>query len=160
MAITKKIVLSGHFGVGKTSLVQKFVENKFSEAYQTTIGVKVDKKVLTVDGVEVSLIIWDIAGESSMVKIPKNYLLGTHGVIYVFDVSRPETYVNLEKDLFQLKSSMMDTPYVILGNKMDIVNQEFLQEVKGKVLPDVLFTSAKTGDNVELAFENLTRSML
>ena len=76
MEIVKKVVLVGHFGVGKSSLVQRFVHQQFSEKYLTTIGVKIDKKVVSLGDVSVKMMLWDIAGESMTMKIPKKYLFG------------------------------------------------------------------------------------
>ncbi|MBV6647180.1 MAG: GTP-binding protein [Cyclobacteriaceae bacterium] len=160
MEISKKVILTGHFGVGKTSLVQQFVKQKFSESYLTTIGVKVDKKQVDVDGAKVNLILWDLAGESSAIKVPKSYLLGTQGIIYVFDVSREETFAYLDDDLLELKKSMLEVPHVILGNKSDLMNEEDLASIKSKVPHEVAFTSAKENTNVEEAFLNLTKMML
>ena len=67
--MNKKVILVGHFGVGKSSLVKRFVHSQFSEEYITTIGVKIDKKAITVNGITVNLLIWDIAGEDSQKKI-------------------------------------------------------------------------------------------
>ena len=81
--ISRKVAILGQYGVGKSSLIRQFVHRKFSEKYLTTIGVKIDKKVMDLDGVELTMIIWDIAGETNQSKIPKSYQLGAHGVLYV-----------------------------------------------------------------------------
>ena len=90
--IKKKVILTGSFGVGKTSLFNRFVYSKFDEKYLTTIGVKVDKKSLTIEGEEVTLLLWDIAGEISQDKVPNSYFLESSAVVYVFDLTRPSTY--------------------------------------------------------------------
>ena len=91
MTASKKIVLIGHFGVGKTSLIRRFVQNTFSEEYKVTIGVHISKKTIEVtDKESISLIIWDLEGQDDIKKTRSSYLLGTHGFIYVFDLSRPE----------------------------------------------------------------------
>lgn len=97
--ISKKIVLTGCFGVGKTSLFNKFLYEKFSEKYLTTIGVKVDKKVVEIDGRKISLLIWDIAGEVSQDKVPQSYYLGSSAIVYVFDLTRPSTWLNIKSDI-------------------------------------------------------------
>jgi len=84
--ISKKVIITGSFGVGKTSLFNRFLYSKFDEKYLTTIGVKVDKKVINIDGQDLNLLIWDIAGEISQNKVPHSYFLGTSGVIYVFEL--------------------------------------------------------------------------
>ena len=81
--ISKKVILTGSFGVGKTSLFNQFIHQKFSDKYLTTIGVKVNKKTVTVNNEAVSLLIWDIAGEVSPDKVPNTYFLGASGILYV-----------------------------------------------------------------------------
>ena len=75
--------MTGSFGVGKTSLFRRFINNTFSEKYITTIGVKVDKKTVVIDGEEISILLWDIAGEVKQDKVPKSYFLGASAIIYV-----------------------------------------------------------------------------
>ena len=99
MSHPKKVVLLGHFGVGKTSLLRRFVEATFSEDYMVTVGVHVKKKEVIIDKEPLTLIIWDIEGNTSIEKARNSYLIGTNGFIYVFDVTRPETYENISKEL-------------------------------------------------------------
>lgn len=159
--MNKKVILIGHFGVGKSSLVKRFVHSQFSEEYITTIGVKIDKKSVTVNGVTVNLLIWDIAGEDSQKKVPKSYQLGAHGALYVFDLSRPATYENIEQEIIHLQELIPGIPVQILANKRDLVREEVLRTVLEKVKPYLaLPTSAKTGDHVDEAFEKLTQLMI
>ena len=159
--MNKKVILVGHFGVGKSSLVKRFVHSQFSEEYITTIGVKIDKKAVTVNGLTVNLLIWDIAGEDSQQKIPQSYRLGAHGALYVFDLSRPATYENLESEIFALQEQIPGIPVEILANKKDLVSEESIQEALQKIDPYLASTtSAKTGDYVEEAFAKLTQKMI
>ena len=161
MPISKKVILVGHFGVGKTSLIKRFVHQKFSDDYLTTIGVKIDKKVLHVDGAEMTLIIWDIAGETNQSKIPKSYQLGAHGVLYVFDITRPSTYDNLHEQLNYLRSILPLVPIEVIANKKDLLSAEEQEQVlEGIRHAGIHTTSAKTGENVEMIFEKLARAML
>ena len=160
MSVSKKIILIGHFGVGKSSLVKRFVHQKFSDQYVTTIGVKIDKKVVQIDGFEVNMIIWDIAGEDTQQKVPASYRLGAHGALYVFDMSRPSTYQNLAQELAYLNEIIPGIPIKILANKSDLLSEEEQAEVLDKVLSPVFLTSAKTGDHVEEAFELLAKAMV
>ncbi len=161
MSISKKVILVGHFGVGKTSLIRQFVHQKFSEEYLTTIGVKIDKKEMTMDGIEVTLIIWDIAGETDQNKVPKSYQLGAHGVLYVFDVTRPSTYNNLHEQLNHLNRLLPSAPIEVLANKVDLVTEEECNSLLDQIdYPELIKTSAKTGNNVEHAFMSLTRRMI
>lgn len=159
---SKKVILVGHFGVGKTSLVRQFVHQKFSDEYLTTIGVKIDKKEMKLDDNRaVTLILWDIAGESSSAKIPDSYKLGAHGILFVFDVSRPSTYENINDQISELRKTLPEVPLLCLANKSDLLASNFRSDVQNKVgNHELLFTSAKTGENVELAFENLTKHIM
>jgi small GTP-binding protein len=159
--VNKKVILTGSFGVGKTSLFNRFLYSRFSEKYLTTIGVKVDKKVIQIDGREISLLIWDIAGEVFQNKVPHTYFLGASGVIYVFDLTRPITYEHIEEDITYLKKKLPQVVIKIVGNKLDLVEPDQTEGLLAK-LPiscDIL-TSAKTGENVEELFQSLGKSFL
>ena len=158
--MNKKVILVGHFGVGKTSLVQQFVHSKFSEAYLTTIGVKIDKKEVDVDGLKVNLLIWDIAGETAQSKVPKSYQLGAHGVLYVFDLSRPSTYNNLHEQLDYIKELLPGVPIEVLANKKDLLTEEETKQILSGLSLEIRTTSAKTGEYVEEAFLRLTKAMM
>jgi small GTP-binding protein len=158
----RKIIITGNFGVGKTSLFSQFLYKKFSDKYLTTIGVKVDKKILEVEGENVNLMLWDIAGEVQQSKIPHSYFLGAHGIIYVFDLNRPQTWTNIESDLEYLKKLVSsNVAFRLVGNKKDLFTATELEEIKSKLplLPDV-FTSAKNGENVEELFKGLALEVL
>ncbi|MEP0986490.1 Rab family GTPase [Ekhidna sp.] len=160
MEVSKKIIVVGHFGVGKTSLIKQFVYEKFSDQYLTTIGVKIDKKLVEIEGAKLNLILWDIAGEQSVSKIPKNYFMGAHGMIYVFDLTREETYQNIEDEIFSIAKENSQMESVVLGNKSDLVSREFIEEVQSEIPIKFKITSAMTGENVEEAFISLAKSIL
>ena len=159
--ISKKVILTGSFGVGKTSIFEQFLYSKFSKKYLTTIGVKVDKKVIQVNGKELSMIVWDIAGEVKQDKVPNSYFLGTSAIIYVFDVTRKSTYEGLDTDLNHLQKMLPKGIISIVGNKIDLVNDEFIENLKTKIpRPWDLLTSAKTGENVEQLFREIGTKLL
>jgi len=159
--ISKKIVLTGCFGVGKTSLFNRFLYQKFSEKYLTTIGVKVDKKVVEIDGRKISLLIWDIAGEVAQDKVPQSYYLGSSAIIYVFDLTRPSTYLNMKSDLDYLQKLLRGVLVKVVGNKLDLVTPEQIALI-GPELPQPpdFLTSAKTGEQVESLFMSLGQELL
>ncbi len=161
MNVSKKVALLGHYGVGKSSLVRQFVYRKFSEEYSTTIGVNIEKKVVTLDNSTVSMIIWDIAGELSQTKVPDSYKLGAHGIIYVFDLTRPDTFSNIEEDLTILRNKLPNVPIVLIGNKKDLLTEKTQQDIVDS-LPSQPFAlcSAKTGENVEALFVELAKRMV
>lgn len=159
--ISKKVILTGSFGVGKTSLFNQFIFNQFSDKYLTTIGVKVNKKVINIGGEDLSLLLWDIAGEVSQDKVPTSYFLGASGIIYVIDLTRPSTFVNIKSDLALMKELLPNAEIRIVGNKKDLVPEaDFEQVLAGiSVKPDFV-TSAKTGENVEMLFFELGKAMI
>lgn len=161
MNVSKKIVLVGHFGVGKTSLVRRYVDSAFSEDYLVTLGVQVKKKTVDLKEGSVNLIIWDLEGKTSVADMRGSYLLGSDAFIYVFDLTRPVTFDNLSENLDHLKSNYPEVPIELVGNKVDLFNDGELDEFLGKNgLDNITATSAKNGTNVEELFEKLANSLL
>jgi small GTP-binding protein len=159
--ISKKVILTGSFGVGKTSLFNQFIYQQFSDKYLTTIGVKVNKKMLTIDSEEISLLVWDIAGEVAQDKVPASYFLGAGGIIYVVDLSRPMTLNNMKSDLAFLEKLLPNTTIIVVGNKKDLVTPSDLEDMAQNL--DVKWdftTSAKTGENVEALFLELGKRLI
>lgn len=152
----KKVLLVGNFGVGKTSLIRRFVLNEFSEDYISTIGVRVSTKMINVESEEMKLLIWDVAGTNDDEKIPKAYFLGASAAMYVFDLNREETYINVDAKIAELKSiSGLDT-ILIVGNKRDLLSDEKINEIRENCpLTIDAITSAKDNDSVEDAFREL-----
>lgn len=156
--LQKKICLLGAFSVGKTSLIQRFVSSIFDDKYLTTVGVKIDKKIVTVGQQEIMLMIWDLAGEDDYNTLNKNHLRGAAGYILVMDGTRPKS---LEVGLAvhdKVTEALGDVPVVVALNKADLTDDWILDAVELAKLEEklpVLRTSAKTGDNVELLFSEL-----
>ncbi|GMN10338.1 Rab family GTPase [Croceitalea sp. MTPC9] len=162
MQKSKKIVLLGHFGVGKTSLIRQFVNSSFSESYKVTIGVHISKKELIIETLgPLSLIIWDIEGTKDLNSVRDAYLLGTDGVLYVFDITRPKSYENIQDDLKIIKQKCPKASIQIIGNKLDLIEKEVLNQLdkKNQLTYDFL-TSAKTGEHVNTAFLNLVKNCI
>lgn len=161
MKISKKVILLGRYGVGKSSLTRRFVHRKFSDQYSTTIGVNIEKKVVELEDHTMSMIIWDIAGESSHRKVPQSYKLGAHGIIYVVDLTRPATYEQLNTEISNLKKYLPNVPLLVVGNKKDLFTEKERDDIV-KEVPLTLFalTSAKTGENVDAIFTELAYKMV
>ncbi len=162
MKLSKKVVLLGHFGVGKTSLFKRFIDNEFSEEYKVTLGVQIKKKVIQLpDGRELSMIIWDTEGHSKSVEdTRKSYLLGSHAFIYVFDVTREDTYKHMDKDLEYLKNTYTNVTTKVIGNKLDLVSEKIIiKELKEHNTPFDCLTSAKTNKNVQKFFLELAEEI-
>ena len=161
MSQTKKIVFLGHFGVGKTSLIRRYVDSIFSEDYLVTVGVHVKKKELDLNGEAVTLIIWDIEGNTAIEKARSSYLIGTHGFVYVFDVSRPETFENLEEEKAYLEKNYPNIPFIVVGNKTDLISsEERATNFSGSTFENCNFTSAKEGNNVAEIFTEIAARMV
>ncbi len=159
--ISKKIILTGSFGVGKTSLFNRFIYQQFSDKYLTTIGVKVNNKTIKIDDESISMMVWDVAGEVSQDKVPVSYFLGASGIIYVMDLSRPLTFVNLESDIQFLRDLLPNGTIIIVANKKDLVTEEQLETIRQELVrPFDYSTSAKTGENVEELFIEMGKRLL
>ncbi len=160
-SISKKVILAGSFCVGKTSLISRFVYSRFPFNYQTTLGVRIDKKAVELENTSINMIIWDIGGEQSQARVPESYYLGSSGVIYVFDLSRPSSFYNMAADIEFIRQKLPKAPIVIVGNKMDLLDERTLEEVKSilPLEPD-FYTSAKAGANVENVFLKLAQAMI
>lgn len=158
MTLSKKVVLLGHFGVGKTSLFRRFVDNEFSEDYKVTLGVQIKKKVVEMpDGRELSMIIWDTEGHTDIEDTRKSYLLGSNAFIYVFDLTRIDTYKDLTKDLEYLEKNHPKVIIKTIGNKLDLVSEKEIQKKFDELNITVdCLTSAKTNKNVQNFFTDLS----
>lgn len=154
----------GSFAVGKTSLVQRFVNSIFSEKYQTTIGVKIDQKTVNVDNLEVNLLLWDIHGEDDYQKVNPTYLMGSSGCFIVIDGTRLAS-MEIGNELIEMaKKTAPKASIIILINKSDLrddwdITEEDIEQYHQKGF-EVIITSAKTNDSVEDAFTQMARLTL
>lgn len=162
-ALARKVCMLGDFGVGKTSLVARFVRNTFSEQYLTTVGAKVDsKEVALPSGDVLKLVVWDIAGKSALDALNMNYLRGVSGLLLVADGTREATLRVALDLLMQSRDLLPGAEVVLLVNKLDIIDRwevapTTLAELR-RSLP-VFETSARFGDGVEAAFAELARRL-
>lgn len=162
--IQKKICMLGAFATGKTSLVRRLVESIFSEKYLTTVGVRISKKKIEIDGRTITLVLWDIHGEDRFQVVEGSYLRSAAGYLLVADGTRRET-VKVALELHERASSLLGpVPALFLLNKRDLGALWELtdedREYASALGLELLETSAKTGDNVEAAFDRLARRML
>lgn len=162
--IQKKICMLGSFAVGKTSLVRRYVQSMYDDVYHTTVGVKVDKKVLQIGETELSLMLWDLYGEDEFQKMRWTYLRGSSGYLLVADGTRRAT---LEKAMAleqRVREEVGEIPFILVVNKCDLVQEWDLDPVIEAHFNarkwTVLHSSAKTGENVEEAFLQLARKIL
>jgi small GTP-binding protein len=162
--IQKKICMLGTFAVGKTSLVRRFIESKYSDKYLTTVGVKVDKKVVQVDATEVAMLLWDVEGTESEHELRKSYLRGASGYLLVADGTRQDTLYKALAIQTRTEEVIGKVPFLLLFNKADLVDQWAISERETAALKEkgwnVITTSAKTGLGVEEAFQTLAKKMV
>ena len=161
--IKRKICLLGAPGVGKSSLVARFVKSIFSEKYQATVGAKVDKKTVQVGGEDVQLVIWDMAGDSAERLSHSSYLRGAAGHLVVADGTQPESMEEAHRVVQEVIAHYGPLPLVFLVNKNDLVNLWRVSAADiarlGGEHGNPFVTSAKTGEGVEQAFATLAEKM-
>ncbi|MEM9926030.1 MAG: Rab family GTPase [Cyanobacteria bacterium P01_D01_bin.50] len=171
--ISKKICLIGDYGVGKTSLIRRFVDRQFSDQYLSTVGVKISRKSVEVTdsqqqkNIKLLLLIWDIEGSNKFKGISTSYFQGATGAIIVGDVTRPESLENISEHLQKFLKVNPKGKAAIALNKSDLIDAEFLEKYRhiysfsdNSNFVSTNTTSAKTGTNVDEIFQSLTHSMI
>lgn len=159
-----KIVLVGDTGVGKTSLVRRYVWGVFSEELPRTVGVDFYVKDLKVDGRDVRLVIWDLAGQGRFTFVRYVFYRGAKGAMVVFDLSREETFKAVTSWVWEVRQHCGVIPILLIGNKLDLerrVKREEVEKMAKQLGVDgYAEVSAKTGQGVSEAFEELARLIL
>jgi len=168
-----KVCLIGDGGVGKTTLVNRYISGKYSEDFKMTIGVDFYIKTIEIDRINITLQIWDFAGEHRFKNLLPNYLIGASGGIFMYDISRFSSLKNMEgwMDVIQKTPNEHENfrfPMILVGGKSDLASQgkrvvdpEFAKDYgKTRNLFDFLECSSKTGENVAAIFETLSRKLL
>jgi small GTP-binding protein len=165
---TFKVIIIGPAAVGKSSLIRRFVENRFSFEYQFTIGVDFLAKTVEYEkGKLAKLSMWDVGGQERFKFLRRSFYEGTHGALLVFDLSRAKTFATMKDWLIDMNSIIQkDIPMVIIGNKSDlipdigeVIDLEEPQQFAEQNNSIFLSTSAKSGVNVEKAFIEITQRM-
>ncbi|MHA1292302.1 MAG: GTP-binding protein [Promethearchaeota archaeon] len=163
-----KVVLCGAKNVGKTSLIRRYATGKFDKSTLSTIGVDFETKKVNVDGTDILLNIWDFAGEKKFRLLFPSYVSGASGALMLYDITNKDSLEDLQ-DWFNVINSVPNPPKtkMIIEAKIDLENQREVKTEEAKELfdkyklqGDIIGTSAKTGENVELAFEMLGREIL
>jgi len=167
--LSKKVCLLGDFAVGKTSLVRRFVYDRFDDRYITTIGVKVSRKTVTVVRpygiVELTMMLWDLAGSEEFDRVRASYLRGSAGAVLVCDLTRSETLDSLRTYKENLLNANPEAKLVLAANKRDLTEQqrlgtEQIEAFAAELDVSYVLTSAKTGDEVEQLFRQLGHLMV
>jgi small GTP-binding protein len=158
--IQKKICILGASGVGKTSLIKQYVEGIFSEKYLTSIGVKIDKKIVETNPDSVQLMIWDIEGIDRYCGFQAKYLRGASAFIIVADRTRSQSLIE-GTDIFRMAKEVADIPGILALNKNDLSSTWHWSEAELKEIKhpfsESFDTSAKTGEGVEDMFAYLAK---
>ena len=162
--LQKKVCMVGVFGTGKTALVQQFVHSIFSPRYLSTVGVKIDRKPVRVEDQDVTLLLWDLEGKDDHRDVSTSYLRGAHGLIYVADGTRLETFEQLFEIRERVTAELGDVPSIIALNKSDLTAEWRLpgdaEQLAGKRGCRTVRTSAKTGAGVETMFQELAADVV
>jgi len=165
--ITQKICLVGDYGVGKTSLIRRFVERQFSDEYLSNVGVKISRKTLELAAANVRMLVWDLEGSTKFQAIVPTYLQGAMGAVIVADLSRRETLEGLGDHIERFLSINPQGLIIISLNKSDLFDPlevgELVDKIQFKDQEQVLATyatSAKTGQDVDLMFETLADRLI
>lgn len=158
--LARKICMIGDFAVGKTSLVSRYVHSTFSEQYLTTVGVKIDSKLLQLpSGDQIKLVLWDIAGSNALDSVSHSYLKGAAGYLLVADSTRNGTLDSAIALQAQTESVLGAAPFVLMLNKSDQHDRQDLDRDKLNALRSrnwsTVDSSALLGSGVEQAFAQL-----
>jgi small GTP-binding protein len=159
-----KVIFLGDAAVGKTSIVAKHVTATFRENYIPSLGANITSREYNIEGKDITLMIWDIAAQEAFSKVRQQYYNGTKAAFIVYDVTRPGTFENVvfwHDDLIDIIRKKI--PMILIGNKNDL--RAVVQIQSGKRLADDLGadfieTSAKTGENIEMAFKKVIKKLL
>ena len=162
--IQMKVCMLGAYAVGKTSLVARFVKSIFSDKYHTTIGAKVDKKTVRIGDQDVSMMLWDLAGEDDFYQVRMSYLRGSAGYLLVADGMRRETLDKAVELQQRTEKEIGKAPFILVINKLDLIGEWEIKKADlsqfASIGWNVVSTSAKTGVGVEQTFLALGKRML
>lgn len=163
---TLKIIIIGEPAVGKTSLVKKFITGRFTKDYRSSIGTNIfTKNIKLEENNEIKMQLWDIAGQERWIIMRPSYYVGAKGVIIVGDLTRKNTFEQIEKFWIpDVKKYCIDAPIILLANKTDLgteLSETEINSLKKKInVISIIQTSAKTGENVDLAFKIISEGAI
>ena len=163
-----KINVIGQPAVGKTSLVKKYVTEKFSEEYKSTMGANIYLKNIELEGNRIKLTLWDLAGDDRWSQMQDVYFQGAQGSLIVYDVTRKSTFNQIvTRWMAELEKYVKEPNFqtILIANKIDLENKEVTREegldLKKKInAADFIETSAKTGERVDEAFTKLAKLLV
>jgi small GTP-binding protein len=165
-SIVLKVLTGGDGGVGKTTLLHRYVEGKFSSDTKMTIGVEFFLKELMIDDQKVLLQLWDFGGQERFRFLLKSYVIGARGALLMFDLTRAMSLERIPEWVNICRKENPNLPILFLGSKADLaddinISKDYIMSYKEQFnLYDYLEVSSKTGQNVEFAFESVTKEIL
>ena len=166
MSTQFKILFLGDSEVGKTSMILRYVDNKYDTNGLPTLGVDLIYKYIKIDNKEIRLDLWDTAGEERFKNITKNYFRGANGIIFVYSLAKFETFTKLKNWIEDAKENVSpDTQMLIAGNKVDLeedreVSKEMIEDFLKQCNLKHFEISAKTGDGLKEVFDYLINNLL
>jgi len=161
-----KTIITGEGGVGKTTLLHRYIEGRFQANTRLTIGVEFFLKELAIDDESILLQIWDFGGQERFRFLLNNYVKGAKGALLLFDLTRPLTLNTLEEWVNICRSDDPELPILLVGSKADLeemiaINEGFIKSLKNEFeFFDYIRISSKTGENVNKVFERIAREII
>ena len=156
-----RISLLGDSGVGKTSIINKYLYDKFSEIQQSSIGIEKNEKRLKMnDGIELKVIIWDTAGQERFKAMSTNTIKGAQGIVLVFDNTKKTSFESLPTWIKEAKEVKDNIPIVLFGNKCDLLDKTEVEKDEAEEFAkdhqmEYFETSAKENINIENGFKSI-----
>ncbi len=165
-SILLKVITAGEGGVGKTTLLYRYIEGRFLADTRMTIGVEFFLKELNIEGKKILLQVWDFGGQDHFRPLLKNYAKGARGALLLFDLTRPSSLEKIDQWVNICRQENPGIPIIFLGTKLDLedqitVDENFALKFKEEHgFFDFLKISSKTGENVNLAFELIAKKLV
>jgi small GTP-binding protein len=166
MAKLLKVITAGDGGVGKTTLLYRYVEGKFLADTKMTLGVEFFLKEINIKGELINLQVWDFGGQDHFRPLLENYSIGARGALLLFDLTRPSSLENIEQWVNICRGKNPGIPIIFLGTKLDLTESLTVDDKFARTFPKkydffkYLKISSKTGQNVNLAFKLLTKEIV
>ena len=161
-----KVLLLGNSDVGKSSLLLRYVDSVWNDAFVPTIGVDFKVKTLNINDKKIKMQIWDTAGQERFRTVVATYFRGAHGILLLYDVTNKDSFKNLENWLIEIEKNAQEKVLkILIGNKCDLTDDREITTEEGKAFAlrngmEFMETSAKMNTNVTEAFETLGKLMI
>jgi small GTP-binding protein len=164
--ILLKVITCGEGGVGKTTLLHRYIEGVFLADTLMTIGVQFHLKEIIIEDKKILLQVWDFGGQDHFRPLLKNYAVGARGALMLFDLTRPSSLQRIDQWVDICREKNPDIPIIFLGTKLDLIETERIDDefalkfIKKYNFFNYIKISSKTGENVNLSFELLAKELI